>query len=270
MVFRISKSIARKHYLLLGFQSFLLLFFQEAKSQGARFVTEGTIEFEKTINTHAQLRRMLKEQNNNEYFQQYFDHYKRTESQFQVVTSTLSFSKDKSLFVPSKVDKVLPNGMTVLPETQQYNIIYSDLAKKNQVVQKSAIDEIFLFNTAKRDIKWKITGEFREIAGYECRRANAIIMDSIYVVAFYTDQIPVTSGPESFNGLPGMILGVALPHQNITWFAKEVIDKPLPIGTIQPPTKGKAISFEEMIKKLQPAVQSFGPMGSRVLLYYLL
>lgn len=264
----INKSMAMKHGLLIFF--FLLLFFHEGKSQGARFVTEGTIEFEKTINTHSQLRRMLKEQNNNEYFEQYFEHYKKNESQFQVVTSTLSFSKDKALFLPSKVDKTLPNGMTVLPETQQYNIIYSDLAKRNQVVQKSAIDETFLFTTTKPDIKWKITGELREIAGYECRRANAIIMDSIYVVAFYTDQIPVTSGPESFSGLPGMILGVALPHQNITWFAKEVIDKPVSVGTIQPPTKGKAMPYEEMKKKLQPAVQSFGPMGPRALLYYLL
>jgi GLPGLI family protein len=48
------------------------------------------------------------------------------------------------------------------------------------------------------------------IAGFNCRRANAMIMDSIYVVAFYTDEILTTGGPESFSGLPGMILGVAL------------------------------------------------------------
>jgi len=31
----------------------------------------------------------------------------------------------------------------------------------------------------------------------------------INAVAFYTDDIPVSGGPESFNGLPGMILQVA-------------------------------------------------------------
>ena len=31
----------------------------------------------------------------------------------------------------------------------------------------------------------------------------------INVVAFYKDDIPVSGGPESFNGLPGMILQVA-------------------------------------------------------------
>ncbi len=52
-----------------------------------------------------------------------------------------------------------------------------------------------------RKITWKITDEMREIAGFSCRRANAIMLDSIYVVAFYTDQIPVSGGPESFSGL---------------------------------------------------------------------
>ena len=47
-------------------------------------------------------------------------------------------------------------------------------------------------------------------------------MDSVYVIAFYTDQITTTGGPESFNGLPGMILGVAIPRINTTWFATKL------------------------------------------------
>jgi GLPGLI family protein len=31
-------------------------------------------------------------------------------------------------------------------------------------------------------------------------------MDSVFIVAFYTDQIVTSGGPESFNELPGMIL----------------------------------------------------------------
>ncbi len=47
-------------------------------------------------------------------------------------------------------------------------------------------------------------------------------MDSIYVVAFYTDEILTTGGPESFTGLPGMILGIAIPHEHVSWFATKV------------------------------------------------
>jgi hypothetical protein len=34
-----------------------------------------------------------------------------------------------------------------------------------------------------------------------------------------TDAIKTKGGPELFNGLPGMILGVAVPHYNISYFA---------------------------------------------------
>jgi GLPGLI family protein len=51
-------------------------------------------------------------------------------------------------------------------------------------------------------------------------------MDSIYVVAFYSDQIVVRGGPESFWGLPGMIMGVVLPHEYTTWYATKVYLEP--------------------------------------------
>ena len=90
--------------------------------------------------------------------------------------------------------------------------------------QKTVFEQTFLVEDTLRRIKWKITDETRPIAGFNCRRANALIMDSICVVAFYTDEILTTGGPESFSGLPGMILGIALPHEHITWFATKVED----------------------------------------------
>ena len=87
---------------------------------------------------------------------------------------------------------------------------------------KQAFEKSFLVKDSIKKIKWKLTDETREIAGYQCHRANALFFDSIYVVAFYTDEILTKGGPESFNGLPGMILGIAIPHQHITIFATKV------------------------------------------------
>ncbi len=100
-------------------------------------------------------------------------------------------------------------------------------------------------------IIWKLVDETRDIAGYSCRRANGLIMDSIYVVAFYSEEIRVSSGPESFTGLPGMILGVALPDEHVTWFAKLVTPQlPEISAAIVEPTNGKAVSrsgFKELL-----------------------
>src|SRR5690606_11726838 len=128
------------------------------------------------------------------------------------------------------------------PYFSQINIVANDLVSKTSIIQKQVFEETFLINDSLRKIKWKITDELRDIAGYQCRRANGLMMDSIYVVAFYTDMIPVSSGPESFSGLPGMILGVALPYENITWFANKVIEKPVSDNNIAPPIIGKPVT----------------------------
>ena len=38
--------------------------------------------------------------------------------------------------------------------------------------------------------------------------------DTVYVVAFYTEDIPVSGGPEMFGGLPGMILELTVTGHN--------------------------------------------------------
>ena len=121
-----------------------------------------------------------------------------------------------------------------------------------------------------RLITWKITDETREIAGYQCRRANAIIMDSVYVVAFYTDQIAVSGGPESFTGLPGMILGLALPHDNVTWFATKVTEMLVPEKDLAPPTKGKPVNDKGLSEVLMGAMKDWGEYGQSYLKAFLL
>ena len=138
--------------------------------------------------------------------------------------------------------------ITGTPQVSQVNTVYTDPLARTYVCQKRVFGDNFLISDSIRDIKWKITSETREIAGYQCRRANAIIMDSVYVVAFYTDQIHISGGPESFAGLPGMILGVALPHDNLTWFATKVTLTTVPAASVVPPKRGKVynrVGFEK-------------------------
>jgi GLPGLI family protein len=104
----------------------------------------------------------------------------------------------------------------------------------------------YLITDSIRKIHWKITSEIKMIAGFSCRRANAIIMDSVYVVAFYTDEIIPRGGPESFTGLPGMILGIALPYDHTTWFATRVSLKQVSNTQFKSPTGEKKINNREL------------------------
>lgn len=241
--------------LLIGYSSTLF-------SQNVHFTTEGVIEFERSINMYAIISKQATEDNT--FFAQILEAYKKNNGQFKVLKSTLSFSKDKTLFKPLEDTSPPVQFFGDSPEITQVNTVYTDLSSKQKLTQKKVYEETFLVKDSSRIINWKITGETREIAGYMCRRANAVIMDSVYVVAFYTDEIPVSGGPESFNGLPGMILGVALPHENVTWFAKMVNDRPVDASSILPPKKGKPTDTKGLTAILTDALKNYGNYAKKM------
>jgi GLPGLI family protein len=223
--------------------------------QNERFVTSGTITYEKSVNTFATIKRLYGDDMDDGFLQQAFDSYKKTQPQFKILKGTLTFSDNKTLFTPIPADNANSTFFN-LQMTDQNNTIFTDLAANTRIAQKLVFEQTFLVKDTLRKIKWKITDETRQIAGYTCRRANGLVMDSIYVVAFYTDKIPVSGGPESFSGLPGMILEVALPHENLSWKATAVTDSTVP--AIVPPKKGKPVNAKQLFDTLKDVFKNQG------------
>ena len=88
-------------------------------------------------------------------------------------------------------------------------------------------------------------------------------MDSIFVVAFYTDEIVSTGGPESFQGLPGMILGVVIPKMYTNWYATKVELEQVKEAGIAPPKKGKTTDYPVMEKTIQHSLKRWGKWGTK-------
>jgi GLPGLI family protein len=231
------------------------------RAQHAHFTKSGTIEFERKTNVWAMVKREINK-DNDAVLVPALEVYKKNNPQFRVLKGTLSFSENKTLFTPVEADPPASSMFSAWPLMTQNNTIYTDLADGLSISQKKIFGDAFLVKDSTRRIKWKITDETRDIAGYHCRRANGIMLDSIYVVAFYTTQIPVPGGPESFGGLPGMILGVALPHENLTWFATKVTDTSLPDDAIVPPKKGKKTDNKGFRATLETAVKDQGSVDA--------
>lgn len=221
-----------------------------------RFPKSGTITFEKTVNVYAIINARIKKNPDNSFYKQYMEAYKDRAGQFKRLSANLVFSGAQTLFNPLPDDN--PSDMiSSMSQVYQPNTVYTDLGTGKYTCQKAVYGENMLVTDSVRQIRWKLTSEMRDIAGYQCRRANAVIMDSIYVVAFYTDQIHVSGGPESFTGLPGMILGVALPHDNVTWFATKVDLTNVAAGSIVPPKKGRPVDATGLAKKFDEAFKYF-------------
>ncbi len=213
-----------KYFTLSLFISILHIRYVQA--QELSYVKEGKITFERRINVHKTFELLLTENKNvkQDMVPKLVNDYKAGHAQFSTRKFTLSFNNNISLFQPS--DEAEVNPINFLNQAAHKNTVFSDLASMQATTEKKFYDHAVIIKDSLRKIRWRLTDETRMIENYLCRRANAVIMDSVYVVAYYTDQIIPKSGPESFNGLPGMILGLALPEQHITWFAVNVSTEP--------------------------------------------
>ncbi len=242
----------------------------KASAQFAHFTNHGIIEFEKSVNMHALLK--PKEGDDNIFQKEYYEKYKSTQPQFTKFRSKLLFDQNKTYFQPNLEDNdKAKSGFWGRGGNQsQINEVFTNLNQGTFTTKKSVFEEDFVVKDSVRKIDWKITSEVREIAGYNCRRANAIIMDSVYVVAFYTDEIAVSGGPESFTGLPGMILGIALPHDNVSWFATKVSEVAVAEKDLIAPTKGKPVTDKGLADILKSAMNDWGEYGKSYLKAFML
>lgn len=186
-----------------------ILFFTSS-SIAQQFIDKATIEFE--VNTN--LKKMMSDNSWDE---------KMKENLSDLKTSywTYTFADNKSIY---KFDRW--SEKTRIPkyekEEDEENIWYTDFSSKTRSSQKLIASTIFVLSDSIANIEWKITNENREIAGYNCRKAVGKIFGDVYVFAFYTDDITISGGPCSINGLPGMILGLTIPRLYTSYIATKV------------------------------------------------
>ena len=228
-----------------------------------RFISSGKIEFEKKENVYKTIDMLVDEWGDDNGG--WLEDVKKNTPQFSVNYFDLYFTQTKSLFKPGR-DVITQNQNTWMQSSANQNIVATDLTTGFFTAQKDIYGSVFLIKDSARKVEWRITSETRDIAGFECRKAVGKLLDSIYVVAFYTDQILATGGPESFQGLPGMILGLAIPRLNTTWFATKLEIVPVTNAALAPPVKGKKNTSTTYEKTLVDLGKDWGKFGKRRIL----
>jgi GLPGLI family protein len=232
--------------------SLFLLHFAQAQQQ---FVAKGKIEYEKRVNLH----RLL----DFEEDETWRNMMKKSLPAVKVSYFDLYFEDNKTVFKPGREVVAAQRIPDWIEGPANDNVVYSDLNQHTFVSQKTVFESVFNINDTLRKIEWKITPDTRTIANFECRKATAIIMDSIYVVAFYTDQVITSGGPESFTGLPGMILGLAIPRLNTTWFATKLELVEVKPSELMPPKKGKKTNVSTLRSTLKSSLKDWGKWGDK-------
>ena len=85
---------------------------------------------------------------------------------------------------------------------------YKDL-KKGKIYSTGAI--LSSNEAIEKDIKetkWKFEKGTKEVLGYTCKKAYYLNNKNQKTVAWYTTKIPIMDGPDTYNGLPGLILKI--------------------------------------------------------------
>ena len=244
----------KKYFSLFTF-CFLLSVLTKAQTQ---FFSTVKIEFEKTIAQHAMMKELDPE---------WFEFVKGSHSSKPRSVILILLPTAHILFTNREEKPEILNeiGFT---ELGAKNVVYTDFQKNSSISQKPIYEETFLVQDSLLKIKWKITADTRNIAGFQCRKAVGILFDTVAVFAFYSDELMIPGGPEGIHGLPGMILGMGIPRLHATWFATKVQVVNVPTGQIHPAMKGKKTNRKEMSQCIIQSDEGLGCMGQKNIIDY--
>lgn len=203
-----------------------------------KFIGSGKIEFEKKVNMHKQMGEGY-----------WSEEFRSRMPVYRTSYSDLIFDEHQSLYKAGReVEDKYKNFWSAGSEE---DLIYNNFDSGQTTATRQVFEKKFLMQDSMQPIEWRITGDSRTIAGFDCKKAVGKLYDSLYVVAFYTDQIVVPGGPSIYQGLPGMILGLAFPRFYTTFFATKVtLDNPKPNELVQP-TKGKKTNRSDLFKQVR-------------------
>ena len=180
-------------------------------------------------------------------------------------TYILTFNKEESLY---KEDESLAPPSTggavmVVAILGGSGELYKNIKEQRYVRQSDLLGKVFLIQDSLKKNAWKLQGETKNIGTYTCfkatleREVESDLDDGSKkmqtVTAWYTPQIPVSNGPEEFQGLPGLILEISYDSQTI--LCSKISINPTKQIKIKQPTSGTAVNQSEfdaiMVKKMK-------------------
>ncbi|MDB4094152.1 GLPGLI family protein [Flavobacteriaceae bacterium] len=183
-------------------------------------------------------------------------------------TYTLTFNKAHSIYKEeeSLAPPSMGGSMVIVSGMGGSGELYKNTKEQYYVRQSDLFGKLFLIEDKLKETDWKLHSDTKNIGTYTCYKAtteqeqDAFKLDeadtsgktTTTVTAWYTPQIPVSNGPDEFQGLPGLILELSYDSQTI--LCSKVTLNPKNKTTIKPPTNGKSVTQSEfdtiMTKKM--------------------
>jgi GLPGLI family protein len=206
----------------------------------------------------------------------------------------LAFANNQSLWRQAEPDNEDEGSFTNQGGMQIHMVVagssdvsYSNFETKKRVEKREMFDKTFIIDDSINPLKWKMTGETKEILGHNCMKATAEqisqrmqmnmdngkmerkeIADTSIVIAWVATDIPVSAGPAEYQGqLPGLILEMDINNGRQTFKAVDISEK-ADLSIIKEPTGKKHYTQAEFRKereKMMEEMQKNNMGGNRVI-----
>lgn len=195
---------------------------------------------------------------------------------------SLSFNKSESLF--KEVEKLnkgagMNLGMFSSMISGVSGMLYKNTSTGQVLDQVEFFGKMFLIKDTLEKPEWKLGKESKQIGKYTCYKATRTDQQvkttfdedgkessdtlEVEIVAWYTPMVPVSTGPEEYWGLPGLIMEVKSGNTMLLCSRLEM--NPEDAGEITAPEKGEEVTraeFREIAKKkMEEMKEMYGGEG---------
>lgn len=182
--------------------------------------------------------------------------------------NTSIYKEEKSLTAPSGIPS---NGMevVVMGNGGGNDVLYKNMKEHRYANKTEIMGKLFLIQDSLTKYDWQLTNETKSIGKYTCYKAtnsreeekvNMILENgevtkktnkvTVVTTAWYAPEVPVSTGPGHYHGLPGLVLEVI--DGDVTIRCSEIILNPTEKVMINEPVKGKKVTqaaYREIMKK---------------------
>lgn len=167
------------------------------------------------------------------------------------------------------------------------DVVYCNFETSKTVERRELMDKTFIIDDSLRPLKWKMTGETKQILNHNCMKATTTrifnrpqmsmengkmerkeVKDTSVIIAWIASDIPVSAGPAEYQGqLPGLILEMDIANGRQVFKATS-IDEKADLAVIKEPTGKKKYTQEEFRKereKMMEEMQMNNGGGRRIM-----
>lgn len=164
-------------------------------------------------------------------------------------------------------------GMVVQMRNNPNELTYVNLASGERIDQREVMEKNFVVTDTIQRVQWKLSEETKPILNFTARKATGssivtrprmtmengqmkreMITDTLPLVAWYTTEVPVPTGPNYQGQLPGLILELDVNKGQTVTKAVEFSPK-VALDNIREPKGGKRLTAAEFSKEREKMME---------------